>query len=81
MVELWLPPTAQQHPRYRCHLCRARFFRGQESEFERHVVKCGNDHEQQLHEDSIRTRLPGLYGPEAGDPEYENYVRRTGKVT
>jgi hypothetical protein len=63
-------------PKYVCRLCHQPFFDGEHRAYERHVVGCSTANEQRLIEQSIKQRLPELYGDEAGDPELERWVDR-----
>lgn len=63
--------TAPARP-FRCRVCQVRLSQG---EYERHVVACQGEHDAQLRELSLRERLPGLFGPDAGDPELEAWAR------
>jgi len=64
---------------FACRICKAPFFEGELKSYEAHVSKCFDRNEQELRERSLAHRLPGLYGPEAGDPEYEAWVQKTGR--
>jgi hypothetical protein len=69
------PPAA-----FVCRICRSTFTADETSRYEQHVVKCSAVNEEHLINASLRTRLPGLFGPEAGDPELEGWIRRHGRV-
>jgi len=75
MADLWIPPSAAA-PAYFCRLCRSTFNDREERAYERHVVRCGNDHEQEIHEMSMKTKAPGLV---VGDEEKEAWARRHRK--
>lgn len=48
--------------------------------YERHVAECVKKHEEAIQAFLPSTRAPGLFGPEAGDPEYEYWVEKHGRV-
>jgi hypothetical protein len=63
-------------PRYRCLACRTMFREGEETAYERHVVACSAQHDEELRADSVRTRMPGLFDPfVSGDVEFGRWVR------
>lgn len=63
-------------PRYRCLGCQTTFRAGEETAYERHVVACSAQHDEELRADSVRTRMPGLFDPDvSGDVEFGRWVR------
>lgn len=72
--------TSVDPPKFACAVCKAKFKAHEGALFERHVVRCADQHEAELRERSLRVRAPGLFGDEAFDPEYERWVRRSGRM-
>ena len=77
-LELWLPSSAEEKPKFRCRICQAGLHGS--LAYEQHVAKCGQANEAELHAGLISQQMPGLFGPQAGDPEYESWVYRHGRV-
>jgi hypothetical protein len=44
--------------------------------FERHTIKCSEEHMGAIREAAPSSRLPGFYGPEAGIPDVEGWLDR-----
>lgn len=61
-----------------CLVCGARFYRGQETTWTRHVGECARANMDRLIAESPRTLMPILQ-PEAWDPEIEAHMRKLGK--
>jgi hypothetical protein len=65
-------------PRYRCECCpeRTPFWDGEERAFERHVVACAAEHDEQLRALSLREQMPAILDPQrSGDTEFERWIR------
>lgn len=45
-MDLWLPETAR--PGFVCRICGESFLRGDQGPFERHLVKCSEEHHDEL---------------------------------
>ena len=57
-------------------LCGQQFTEDEHADYQRHVTKCARTHLPEIQGASLRERTPGFYGPEAGDPELEAWVRQ-----
>jgi hypothetical protein len=56
--------TSDRRPKYICRVCReAVFAKGEESAFERHVVRCAKEHEDELRALSLRVKAPFFFDP------------------
>jgi hypothetical protein len=66
--------------KFTCLICGAAFHQDEASVYQRHVAKCAHQNEAELREMSPRERLPGIYGDQVGDPEFEAWVRKHGRV-
>lgn len=72
--------TSVDPPKFFCAICKAEFRPHEGRAYERHVARCVKEHEAELRSQSLRVKAPGLFGDEAGDPEYEAWVRHHGRV-
>lgn len=76
-----LVPKRFARPKYFCRICppgEGEFYEDQRKDFERHVVQCAKEHHGELMEERDRQRPPGFFEP--FDPEYAEWVRKTGRV-
>lgn len=65
----------ERTPRYRCIACDTVFYDGEETLYERHVVKCSETHDEALRAESPRTQMPGICDPfKSGDVELERWI-------
>ena len=79
---IWLPPSHKIHgkkPKYLCTLCPMVFYEGEESLYERHVIR-GHSHEE-LREHSLQAQAPGIFDPnhESGDVEWGRWIERNNR--
>jgi hypothetical protein len=80
-LELWLPPSAR--PKQRCPVpdCGKPFFDGEDRAFDRHVRKCINDNADKLRGMAAAGDPERALGDGwVGDEEFEDWVRRMGRV-
>lgn len=82
MADIWLPAgfsRDKDREVLACLLCDARFEMEQQDLFERHVAKCSEQNEDQIDEEisevSLARQLPTMFGPEAGDVEFERWMK------
>lgn len=59
--------------------CQAKFLPGQERRYETHVVECAEEHDHLIRKISHQTQMPDWYGAEAGDVEFERWVKRNAR--
>jgi hypothetical protein len=72
-----VPESSKPVGRFVCRLCRARFETA--DRLDRHIGTCVRRQEQEIHENSIRTRLSELYG--GHDLEREAWLKTpTGRA-
>lgn len=82
-MEIWIPSSARAA--FKCRVptdadggvCGKPFMAHEQAAFTRHVVKCAREHEQQIHDSKMTTKLPFM---QPWDPEFAEYTQRTGKV-
>lgn len=67
MTFLWVPEAAR--PGFVCRVCHAEFAKGDVSAYERHVVRCGEEHHDRLVAQTGELRRFN----EPLDPEWEAY--------
>jgi hypothetical protein len=73
---IFIPTGASaQPPKFVCTLCKAGFRDTEYRAFERHVKKCSDAREAEIHAMSPRTRAPGIFGDQGWDTEREQWVR------
>jgi hypothetical protein len=58
--------------------CGAPFWPGQEGDFERHVQRCRVQHEEEIHNNSPRARMP-IFDEASWDPEIAAHMREVGR--
>jgi hypothetical protein len=85
-TRLWLP--GQPDPDERLMVCRVItgpdetcgkvFRRGEEKAWQMHVGACARAHVDQIHAESLRTRIP-ILDPNSWDPEVERHMREVGE--
>lgn len=64
-------------PKFECLCCGAVFYDGEHTAYERHVVRCGEEHFEEMQAHSFRAKAPGLFDPNvSGDVEFGKWVRR-----
>jgi hypothetical protein len=56
-------------------MCGKQFTDEEYRAFRQHVTRCAKVHLPEIQGRSKRVRMPGLYGPDAFDPEAEKWVR------
>lgn len=66
--------------KFSCLICGMEFHQDEANAYQRHVARCAHQHESDLREMSPRERLPGIYGDQVGDPEFEAWVRANGRI-
>lgn len=73
-------------PKYRCRVptgpgetCGHPFYEGEERAWIDHISLCARNHEQEIHDNSPRVKMPIFYDPEQWDPEYETFMREVGR--
>lgn len=70
--------TSDRRPAYICRVCKeAVFARGEETAFERHVVRCANRHEDELRALSLRAKAPFFFDPRdaSRDQDLERWTK------
>ncbi len=68
-------------PAYGCVACDAVFYKGEETAFERHVIRCSDENFEEMRAESLRAKAPGLFDPNvSGDVEFGKWVRRNRKA-
>ncbi len=70
--------TSLDPPKFVCLVCRTPFAEREFAAYQRHVAKCVKENEADLRAASLREKAPGIFGDEAGDPEYRAHLRRRG---
>lgn len=60
--------------------CGAKFWPWQADDFERHVVDCNKRHPEEHKKLSLVHTMPALFGPEAGDVEFERWVKENAQA-
>lgn len=82
-----LPSIAKRSIKYVCtvpvgrgEVCNHPFFEDEERVYVQHVCACSERHEAESRAESMREKMPGFFGPLAGDAEYENWVRRNARA-
>ena len=77
--DFWIPGSAcpsKPPPTHGCRCCGAIFSIDEEAAWIRHVDKCFNRNEAEILMQSPRNYNPGVFGPESGDAELTNWVKR-----
>jgi hypothetical protein len=69
--------TETRPPLARCLGCGTRFFVGEETAYEKHVIRCSERHEEQMHAASLREQHPMIFG-DGPEPDLERWVRVNG---
>lgn len=73
-MALWIPDSARPlelTPAYFCRVCKAEFTERERFQYEKHVMRCGEEHHDKLMEE--RQRLREWNKPV--DPEWQAYNR------
>lgn len=73
-LEIWIPKQAE--PAYRCRVCGAEYPEHDQIGYQQHVVKCADEHHDQLEGLRLANRLPGIYGPDTIDHELERWTEK-----
>jgi hypothetical protein len=76
--EILVPRGYEQAPKYRCRVCGAAFWDGQESKYESHVGACARAELEALKADSPKARMPWS-DEENWDPEAAEHLRKVGE--
>lgn len=71
-MEIWLPERAR--PVLFCRVCGEGYPERDRAGYERHVVRCADEHQDQLAELRLSARLPAIYGEDTIDRELEGWV-------
>lgn len=61
-----------------CRVCGAKFFKGQEEMWQRHVGKCARANIDRLRAESLRNRMPA-FNEENWDPEVASHLKTVGR--
>lgn len=62
-----------------CRVCGARFFKGQEERWQRHVGKCARANIDELRANSLRERHGGIFNEDNWDPEVASHLKNVGR--
>lgn len=60
-----------------CRVCGERFYKGRESEWQKHVGKCAKRNIDELRAESLRQRIP-IFDENTWDPEVAAHLKRVG---
>jgi hypothetical protein len=75
--------NSDRRPKWICNVCQeACFAEDEHRAFERHVIRCAQEHEAELRDLSPREKAPALFDPQNGDArdvEYEAWVKSYAK--
>lgn len=79
---IYIPPsvTSVAPPKFKCVLCGWTGTADQGSEYEAHVARCARKKARDVEPNRAKDKAPGIFGDEAGDPEYTRWVRKHGRV-
>lgn len=82
MTDIWVPngfTKDEGREVLACLVCGAEFETDHIGDFTRHVAGCAKRNEteidEQLNEAILARKMPGLFGPEAGDVELERWFK------
>lgn len=85
MTKIYLPGLHGQEPTMVCRVptgngetCGKRFYPGEERAWQRHMTRCAAEHEDAIHGESLKTRLP-VFDDANWDPEYSEHMRKVGE--
>jgi NMD protein affecting ribosome stability and mRNA decay len=63
-----------------CHTCEARFYRGQEEDWQRHVGQCAREHlDEVMDARAEQKKRLSIFDEESWDPEWAAHQRDVGK--
>lgn len=86
VADIWVPPSFTKDKDREvlvCFVCDATFEMDQQERFERHVAACSDANEDQiereLDESNPARIMPEVFGPEAGDVEFERWMKANAK--
>ena len=86
VADIWVPPTFTKDSERRvlaCLVCGAVFEEDQAERYERHVARCSDANEDrieaELDESNPARLMPEVFGPEAGDVEFERWMKANAK--
>jgi radical SAM superfamily enzyme YgiQ (UPF0313 family) len=65
-------------PKQLCRICQTPFW--DERQFQRHLIPCYKEHEAELQEANPANVMPTFFGPERGDPELREFIRKHGHM-
>lgn len=65
-------------PKFLCRICKTPFW--EQGQFNRHLLRCYHEHEAELQAANPANVMPEFFGPERGDPELREYIRKHGKM-
>jgi hypothetical protein len=61
-----------------CLICEAKFYRGQEDEWQRHVGACARAHRAEI-EEALEKRRKSIFNEDNWDPEIAAHMREVGE--
>ena len=87
MTDIWVPPSFTKDKDRRvlaCLVCSAVFEEDQVDRYERHVARCSDRNEDrieaELDESNPARIMPEVFGPEAGDVEFERWMKENARA-
>ena len=60
---------------FRCRVCGAVFYEGEDRQYVGHVTGCAQRNEAEIRELDLGEQMPGLFGTGAGDVEKKDWYR------